>query len=108
MARAPSFPCSSGSTSLIKDQWYLHSGNQSNCHERLPNFQLVDGQDIRDFNLQYLRRHIGLVTQEPTLFACSLAENIAYGEPNIQMGKIIQAAKTANIHHFIANLPNVN
>ncbi|KAK7863891.1 hypothetical protein R5R35_007224 [Gryllus longicercus] len=75
----------------------------------------VDGFDIKTLNLPYLRKHIGLVTQEPTLFDCSIWENIAYGvisdDPSCSdsdklMPQIIQAARKANIHDFISNLPN--
>ena len=66
-------------------------------------------------NLQYLRSHIGLVTQEPTLFNCSIRENIMYGlqnsdqmEPNVLFDRTIEAAKMANIHKFIVSLPHVS
>lgn len=53
---------------------------------------------------------MGLVTQEPVLFDCSIKENIAYGAPDpskVKHNDIIEAAKTANIHEFISNLPQV-
>lgn len=75
---------------------------------------MVDDMDIKALNLRYLRSHIGLVTQEPVLFDCSIRDNIAYGiegiqECNLQIlfENIIQAAKIANIHNFIINLPQV-
>ncbi|GLH02052.1 Multidrug resistance protein homolog 65 [Gryllus bimaculatus] len=76
----------------------------------------VDGFDIKTLNLPYLRKHIGLVTQEPTLFDCSIWENIAYGvisddpsgsDSDKLMPQIIQAARKANIHDFISNLPSI-
>lgn len=72
-------------------------------------FQLADGQDIRQLNLRWYRRQLGIVSQEPTLFDCSIAENIAYGDTSrvVPMAEIIQAAKDANIHTFVANLPQV-
>lgn len=61
-------------------------------------------------NLCHLRKHIGIVTQEPTLFNCSIKDNITYGldDRNIMMDKIIDVAKKANIHDFITSLPQVN
>lgn len=76
--------------------------------------QVVDDIDIRLMNLQYLRSHIGLVTQEPTLFDCSIKENIIYGLENAEslpadvlFNRVVEAAKTANIHDFVENLPQV-
>lgn len=64
--------------------------------------------DICQYNTAHLRSKIGIVTQEPTLFDCSIAENIAYGDNarNISMQEIIEAAKSANIHGFIEKLPH--
>ncbi|XP_014242218.1 multidrug resistance protein 1-like isoform X2 [Cimex lectularius] len=69
---------------------------------------LLDDVDTSVINLKWLRSHIGLVTQEPVLFDCSIKENIAYGarEPSkVKDNQIFEAAKTANIHDFIVNLP---
>lgn len=68
----------------------------------------MDETDICDYNTSYLRSKIGIVTQEPTLFDCSIADNIAYGDnsKNINMQEIIEAAKSANIHGFIEKLPH--
>ena len=60
---------------------------------------LVDDRDIRSFNLRCLREHIALVGQEPTLFAGSIRENIAYGKENGTEAGIIEAA---NAHQFIS------
>ncbi|GFS46435.1 ATP-dependent translocase ABCB1 [Nephila pilipes] len=68
---------------------------------------LLDDVNIKDINVRNLRSHIGLVFQEPVLFSCSIAENIAYGnnfEP-VDMNEVIAAARKANIHQFIASLP---
>lgn len=71
-------------------------------------FQMVDNFDIRTLNLAYLRAQIGIVTQEPVLFDCTLKENIAYGAVSFVTDTMIfQAAKTANIHNFIIALPQV-
>ncbi|KAJ1267301.1 hypothetical protein BS78_07G045700 [Paspalum vaginatum] len=67
---------------------------------------LVDGKDIRDYNLMYLRKHIGLVQQEPILFNLTIRENISYGNEGASESEIIEAAMEANIHEFICGLPN--
>ena len=67
---------------------------------------LVDGEDIRRINLKSLRRFIALVAQEPILFATSIYENILYGLDNASEQEVHCAAKAANIHGFISDLPN--
>lgn len=67
---------------------------------------LVGGKDIRNLNLKWLRKHIGVVSQEPVLFNTSIAENIRYGNKDTTMEQIIAAAKDANAHDFISNLPD--
>lgn len=70
--------------------------------------QMVDGHDVSSIEPDYLRRHMGLVTQEPVLFDCSLRDNIAYGSPEpLEMADIVKAASSANIHDFITSLPQV-
>ncbi|XP_076830116.1 ATP-binding cassette sub-family B member 10, mitochondrial isoform X1 [Brachyhypopomus gauderio] len=69
----------------------------------------VDGWDIRDLNPHWLRSHIGTVSQEPVLFSCSIAENIAYGATvpsQVSAQEIYQAARIANAHDFIQSFPN--
>ncbi|KAL5267318.1 hypothetical protein ACHWQZ_G004385 [Mnemiopsis leidyi] len=68
---------------------------------------LLDGRDFKDINVAYLRKQIGLVSQEPILFDTSIAENIMYGDLSrkISESEIIEAAKSANIHDFIDGLP---
>ena len=66
----------------------------------------IDGCDIRDYNMASLRRQIGVVEQNTYLFAGTVAENIAYGTPDATREAIIEAAKRANAHEFISNLPN--
>jgi ATP-binding cassette subfamily B protein len=66
---------------------------------------LVDGIDIRDYKLDELRNQFGIVLQEPLLFSTSIAENIAYGKIGAPMEEIVDAAKLANAHDFIAALP---
>ncbi|MGD1953097.1 MAG: ABC transporter ATP-binding protein, partial [Leptolyngbyaceae cyanobacterium] len=66
---------------------------------------LIDGGDIRDMNLFDLRRHIGWVSQDVFLFHGTVAENIAYGSFDASHDQIIQAAKAAEAHDFIQQLP---
>jgi ATP-binding cassette subfamily B protein len=66
---------------------------------------LVDGHDIRQVDLTDLRRQIGLVFQTSLLFSTSVAENIAYGRPEAGMDAIIEAARAAQAHEFILELP---
>jgi ABC-type multidrug transport system fused ATPase/permease subunit len=72
--------------------------------------QTIDGVDIRDLNVSWLRSQMAVVLQEPILFAVSIAENIAYGDNSRQvpMDDVIEAAKAANIHSFITSLPEVS
>jgi ATP-binding cassette subfamily B protein len=67
---------------------------------------LLDGQDIRKYQLKDLRKQYGIVLQEPVLFSNSIQENIAYGSPSASREKIIEAAKAANAHEFITELPD--
>ena len=69
----------------------------------------LDGSDLRDLNLHWLRSQIGVVSQEPVLFDASIAENIRYGAlfREVSDEEVIEAAKAANIHSFIESLPQV-
>uniref|UniRef100_A0A4W5MYK7 ABC-type xenobiotic transporter n=1 Tax=Hucho hucho TaxID=62062 RepID=A0A4W5MYK7_9TELE len=68
---------------------------------------LVDGLDTKTLNLSWLRSQLGLVSQEPILFDCSISENIQYGDNSreVSQDEIEEAAKNANIHDFIMGLP---
>ncbi len=66
---------------------------------------LIDGTDIREFPLKYLRRQIGIVPQECVLMKGTIAFNIAYGLKNPDIDKIIEAAEIADIREFIESLP---
>ncbi|XP_008297780.1 ATP-dependent translocase ABCB1 [Stegastes partitus] len=66
----------------------------------------IDGHDIRSLNVRYLREMIGVVSQEPILFATTITENIRYGRPDVTQGEIEQAAKEANAYDFIMKLPD--
>ena len=65
----------------------------------------IDGQDVRDVTQESLRRAIGLVQQDVYLFDGTLRDNIAYGRPGASDAEIEDAARKANIHDFIASLP---
>uniref|UniRef100_A0A8C4WTK2 ATP-binding cassette sub-family B member 5 n=1 Tax=Gopherus evgoodei TaxID=1825980 RepID=A0A8C4WTK2_9SAUR len=69
---------------------------------------LLDGLNAKALNIQWLRAQIGIVSQEPILFDCSIAENIAYGDNSREVSseEIVNAARAANIHSFIDSLPN--
>ncbi len=62
---------------------------------------LIDGVDVRDYDIDDLRRRIGVVLQEPFLFHGTVAENIAYGLPGATLAQIIASARAANAHEFI-------
>uniref|UniRef100_A0A8C2I860 ATP-binding cassette, sub-family B (MDR/TAP), member 11a n=1 Tax=Cyprinus carpio TaxID=7962 RepID=A0A8C2I860_CYPCA len=65
----------------------------------------LDGHDIRSLNIQWLRSLIGIVEQEPVLFATTITENIRYGRAGVTMEEVIEAAKQANAYNFIMDLP---
>lgn len=67
---------------------------------------LVDGLDVRDIRLRSLREKVGIVQQDVFLFTGTVRENIAYGRPDASDDEIIEAAKNANAHDFIMQLPN--
>ncbi len=81
---------------------------KSTFADLIPRFQdvsegelLIDGINIKNYNLYSLRKHMGIVTQEPILFNDTIANNIALGTENVTMEQIIEAAKIANAHEFI-------
>lgn len=90
-------PSGSGKTTLIKLLMRLYDPQQGNIQ--------IDGHDLRSLDLQYLRQHIALVSQDTYLFHGSIAENIAYGRPGASREAIGQAARQAQLHDFIASLP---
>jgi ATP-binding cassette subfamily B multidrug efflux pump len=67
---------------------------------------LVDGHDVRDVTIESLRRHIGIVLQETTLFSGTIRENIAFGRTDAPMDDIVAAAKAAAAHEFIMEFPD--
>lgn len=66
----------------------------------------LDGIDIRDLDVNWWRSQIGSVEQEPTLFVATIAENIAYGRTDVTQAEIEEAAREANVHDAILNLPH--
>ncbi len=87
-------------------------GGKSTLVDLIPRFYdpasgsiLIDGVDIKNFSIQSLRAKMGIVTQETFLFNTTIKENIAYGLSNCPLEKIIEAAKTANAHDFIMEMP---
>jgi len=88
-------------------------GGKSTLVDLLPRFYDVtsgaikfDGNDVRDLKIEDLRKFIGIVTQETILFNDSIKNNICYGSTNFSEEKIIEAAKIANAHNFIIEMPN--
>uniref|UniRef100_A0A1D1Y6G8 ABC transporter B family member 20 n=1 Tax=Anthurium amnicola TaxID=1678845 RepID=A0A1D1Y6G8_9ARAE len=67
---------------------------------------LLDGRDLKLFNLRWLRNHMGLVQQEPIIFSTTIRENIIYARHNATEAEIKEAARIANAHHFISSLPH--
>lgn len=67
---------------------------------------MFDGKDIRDVKMEELRKFIGIVTQETILFNDSIRNNISYGSTIFSENDIFEAAKIANAHKFISEMPN--
>jgi ATP-binding cassette subfamily B protein len=65
----------------------------------------IDGIDIREFQLKSLRRQIAMILQPPLVFPLTIRENIAYGRPEASMEEIVSAAKVAQVHDFVEQLP---
>jgi ATP-binding cassette, subfamily B, putative efflux pump len=91
----------------------MSGGGKSTLVSLIPRFYdvtsgriLLDGIDIRDFKVRSLRDKIGMVFQDSILFSDSIKENILLGKPNATDEEVIAAAKAANAHEFIMNLPN--
>lgn len=68
---------------------------------------LVDGRDVREYNLKWLRQQIGVVSQEPVLFAATIEENIRFGREDATREECMVAAKEADAHDFVMKLPQV-
>ena len=68
----------------------------------------MDGHDIKDVNVKWLRQQIGVVSQEPVLFDRSISDNIRLGREEATQADIEEAAKMANAHNFITKFPDVS
>ena len=68
----------------------------------------IDGVDIETLNVKWLRDQIGIVSQEPILFGCSIRENIEYGRDDVTAEEIERAIDEANAREFISKLPQVS
>lgn len=90
-------PSGSGKSTLVSLLLRLYDVRQGRI--------LLDGQDLRGFTLESLRSQISAVLQDNLLFASSVRENIAHGAPDASLEQIIAAARLANAHDFIMNLP---
>ncbi len=66
---------------------------------------LIDGEDYKNYTIESIRAQIGIVMQDVFLFDDTIRNNIAYGHPEIELERVIEAAKHANAHDFIMNLP---
>ncbi|PPR92569.1 hypothetical protein GOBAR_AA28102 [Gossypium barbadense] len=84
----------------------LHGFNLKVFYDPVNGDILLDGHNIKKLQLKWLRSHIGLVNQEPILFATSIRENILFGKEDASMELVIKAAKAASVHDFIVKLPN--
>ena len=67
----------------------------------------LDGHDVRSLNVKWLRENMGIVSQEPVLFATTIAENIRYGREEATDEDVERAAREANAYDFISKLPDV-
>uniref|UniRef100_A0A8B9KB83 ATP-binding cassette, sub-family B (MDR/TAP), member 5 n=1 Tax=Astyanax mexicanus TaxID=7994 RepID=A0A8B9KB83_ASTMX len=89
--------CGKSTSIQLLERFYNPAGGQV----------FADGMDTRGLNLAWLRSQLGLVSQEPILFDCTITENIQYGDNSrvVSQEEVVEAAKKANIHEFILNLP---
>ena len=92
---------------------FIGGGGKTTLCQLIPRFYdvdegriLIDGTDIRKVQLKNLRDQIGIVQQDVYLFAENVMENIRYGRPDATDAEVIEAAKRANAHEFIMELPN--
>ncbi|OUB32952.1 ABC transporter ATP-binding protein [Bacillus cereus] len=88
-------------------------GGKSSLASLIPRFYdvsngavYIDGINVREYDMKNLRSHIGIVLQDNLLFSDTIQTNILYGNPNATKEEVISAAKAAQIHHFITELPD--
>jgi ATP-binding cassette subfamily B protein len=75
-------------------------------HDPVSGRVVVDGHDVRELTLESLGSHIGIVFQDTFLFHASIADNLRYARPDATDQELVAAATAANLHHFIASLPD--
>jgi subfamily B ATP-binding cassette protein MsbA len=90
-------PSGAGKSSFANLLLRFYDPNKGSIH--------FDDIDIREFKIAELRKHIGFIQQEPILFKASIFENICYGRPTATSAQVEQAARIANAHEFIMELP---
>ena len=91
-------PTGAGKTTIVKLLMRFYDVNKGEI--------LIDGHNIKDFTRGALRRQFGMVLQDTWLFGGTVSDNIKYGKPDASQAEVIEAAKAANVHHFIKTLPN--
>ena len=92
---------------MLQKEGYEAAINTSSAVSTDDTFQVkVGGYDVRELDVQWLRQQIGVVSQEPVLFATTIAENIRYGREGVTQEEIEEAAKVANAHSFISEFPD--
>lgn len=91
-------PTGAGKTTIVKLLMRFYDLNSGAI--------LIDGQDIKDFTREDLRDMFGMVLQDTWLFNGSIMENIRYGRLDATDAEVIEAAKSAHVHHFVKTLPN--
>ncbi|GAB2250663.1 hypothetical protein Droror1_Dr00016913 [Drosera rotundifolia] len=74
-------------------------------YDPVAGFVFLDGRDLKQYNLRWLRSQLGLVQQEPVIFSTTIRENIIYARHNATEAELKEAARIANAHHFISSLP---
>jgi len=91
-------PSGSGKSTVVGliERWY----------EPTSGALLLDGVPLNKFDASWWRQQVALVAQEPVLFACSIADNIAYGRPGAPEAAVHEAARTANAHGFVSGFPD--
>lgn len=102
----------------MRVRWYVQRLSDPDCAARTFTFltwslyssKLIDGRPSSKVNVPFLRTQIGIVSQEPVLFDCSIAENIQYGDNSrhVSMEEVVAAAKKAFLHDFVMELPDVS
>lgn len=93
-------PSGSGKSTLAALLLRLYDPNDGHVY--------LDGQDVRELDPEWLRKHIGTVSQEPILFSCSIRDNILYGADDptqVTEEQLMKVAKEANVYEFVQQLP---